>query len=188
MPPPLPQTASCPGVRAWLCLDFMAQYPFSQFTVEPVNAIPTGVYELARWQSSTAVVGHRTRNYSQATTSALWAMTGYNEYYIIEFPDGTYALALFDRGIVADLAKGKAVTLPVSARAGVNTNAKPYLQDICTEYGADLENVVYAFDDDWYKEHSSQILLIRLGIIAGERPSPHSQPERASSGFHRPPP
>ena len=102
--------------------------------MEPVNAVPTGVYELARWRSSTAVVGHRTRNYSQATTSALWAMTGYNEYYIIEFPDGTHALALFDRGLAADLAKVKAVTLPISARAGVNTYAKPYLQDICAEY------------------------------------------------------
>ncbi len=145
----------------------MAQYPFEQFTVEPVNAVPTGVYELARWRSSTAVVGHRTRNYSQATTSALWAMTGYNEYYIIEFPDSTHALALFDRGLAADLAKGKTVTLPISARAGVNTYAKPYLQDICAEYGADLENVVYAFDDGWYKEHSGQILLIRLGVVAG---------------------
>ena len=145
--------------------DFMAQYPFSQFTVEPVNAVPTGVYELSRWRSGTAVVGHRTRNYSQATTSALWAMTGYNEYYIIEFPDGTYALALFDRGLAADLAKGKAVTLPISARVGVNTYAKPYLQNICAEYGADLENVVYAFDDGWYEEHSGQILLIRLGVV-----------------------
>lgn len=146
---------------------FMAQYQFSEFTVEPVNAIPTGVYELARWRSSTTVAGHRTRNYSQATTSALWAMTGYNEYYIIEFPDGTYALALFDRGIAADLIKGKSVTLPISARAGVNTYAKPYLQDICAEYGADLENVVYAFNDGWYEEHSGQILLIRLGVTAG---------------------
>ena len=45
--------------------DFMAQYPFSEFTVEPVNAVPTGVYELARWRSSTAVVGHRTRKLSE---------------------------------------------------------------------------------------------------------------------------
>lgn len=142
---------------------FMARYPFEQFTVEPVSAVPTG----ARWQSSTAVVGQRTHNYSQATTSALWAMTGYNEYYIIEFPDSTHALALFDRGLAKRLAKGKAVTLPISARAGVNTYAKPYLQDICAEYGADLENVVYAFDDGWYKEHSGQILLIRLGVTAG---------------------
>ena len=147
--------------------DFMAQYPFEQFTVEPVNAVPTGVYELARWRSSTAVVGRRTRNYSQATTNRLWAMTGYNEYYIVEFPDGTHALALFDRGLAANLAKGKTVTLPISARAGVNTYAKPYLQDICAGYGADLENVVYAFDDGWYEEHSGQILLIRLGVTAG---------------------
>ena len=147
--------------------DFMAQYPFSQFTVEPVNAIPTGVYELARWEISTDVVGHRTRNYSQATTNALWAMTGYNEYYIIEFPDGTHALALFDRGLAADLAKGKPVTLPICARAGVNTYAKPYLQSVCAEYGADTGNVVYAFDDGWYKEHSGQILLIRLAVCAG---------------------
>ena len=39
--------------------------------------------------------------------------------------------------------------------------------DICAEYGADLENVVYAFDDGWYEEHSGQILLIRLGVVAG---------------------
>ena len=147
--------------------DFMTQYPFEQFTVEPVNAVPTGVYELARWRSSTNLVGRRTRSCSQATTNRLWAMTGYNEYTIIEFPDGTRALALFDRGLTADLAKGKTVTLPISARAGVNTYAKPYLQDICAGYGADLENVVYAFDDGWYKEHGGRILLMRLGVTAG---------------------
>ncbi len=154
-------------IRVTKAEDFMAQYPFSQFAVEPLNAIPTGIYEVARWRNSTDVVGHRTHIYSQATTSALWAMTGYNEYNIIEFSDGTYALALFDRGLAADFSKRKAVTLTIGARAGVNTYAKPYLQEICTEYGADLENVVYAFDDGWHKEHSGQILLERLGITAG---------------------
>lgn len=146
--------------------DFMAQYPFSQFTVEPVVAIPTGVYELARWESGRAVVNHRTRIYPQATTNALWAMTMYNQYYMIEFPDGTHALALFDRGLAADIARGEQVTLPISVRSGVNTYAKPYLADICAEYGADTDNVVYSFDDEWYKEHKGQILLIRLGVIA----------------------
>ncbi len=125
--------------------DFMAQYPFSQFTVEPVAATPTGVYELARWESGRAVVNHRTRIYPQATTNALWAMTMYNQYYIIEFPDGTHALALFDRGLAADIARGEQVTLPISVRSGVNTYAKPYLADICAEYGADTDNVVYSF-------------------------------------------
>ena len=161
------QKAGADILRVTGAEDFIAQYPFSQFTVEPVNAIPTGVYELARWQSSTDVVGHRTRSCSQVTTSTLWAMTGYNEYYIIEFPDGTHALALFDRGLAADLAKGKPVTLPICARAGINTYAKPYLQDICNQYGADTGNVVYAFNDGWYKEHSGQILLIRLAVCAG---------------------
>ena len=146
--------------------DFIAQYPFSQFTVEPVAAIPTGVYELARWESGRAVVNHRTRIYPQATTNALWAMTMYNQYYMIEFPDGTHALALFDRGLAADIARGEQVTLPISVRSGVNTYAKPYLADICAEYGADTDNVVYSFDDEWYKEHKGQILLIRLGVIA----------------------
>lgn len=147
--------------------DFMAQYPFSQFTVEPVAATPTGVYELARWESGRAVVNHRTRIYPQATTNALWAMTMYNQYYIIEFPDGTHALALFDRGLAADIARGEQVTLPISVRSGVNTYAKPYLADICAEYGADTDNVVYSFDDEWYKEHKGQILLIRIGVIVG---------------------
>lgn len=146
--------------------DFIAQYPFSQFTVEPVAAIPTGVYELARWESGRAVVNHRTRIYPQATTNALWAMTMYNQYYMIEFPDGTHALALFDKGLASDIARGKQVTLPISVRSGVNTYAKPYLADICAEYGADTDNVVYSFDDEWYKEHKGQILLIRLGVIA----------------------
>lgn len=57
-------------------------------------------------------------------------MTGYNEYSIIEFPDGTY--------VAADFSKRKAVTLPIGARAGVNTYAKPYLQNLCAEYGADF--------------------------------------------------
>lgn len=147
--------------------DFMAQYPFSQFTVEPVAATPTGVYELARWESGRAVVNHRTRIYPQATTNALWAMTMYNQYYMIEFPDGTHALALFDRGLAADIARGEQVTLPISVRSGVNTYAKPYLADICAEYGADTDNVVYSFDDEWYKEHKGQILLIRLGVVFG---------------------
>lgn len=147
--------------------DFMAQYPFSQFTVEPVATTPTGVYELARWESGRAVVNHRTRIYPQATTNALWAMTMYNQYYMIEFPDGTHALALFDRGLAADIAQGESVTLPISVRSGVNTYAKPYLADICAEYGADTDNVVYSFDDEWYKEHKGQILLIRLGVVFG---------------------
>lgn len=147
--------------------DFMAQYPFNQFTAEPVAAIPTGVYELARWESGRAVVNHRTRIYPQATTNALWAMTMYNQYYMIEFPDGTHALALFDRGLAADIARGEQVTLPISVRSGVNTYAKPYLADICAEYGADTDNVVYSFDDEWYKEHKGQILLIRLGVVFG---------------------
>ena len=147
--------------------DFIAQYPFSQFTVEPVAAIPTGVYELARWESGRAVVNHRTRIYPQATTNALWTMTMYNQYYMIEFPDGTHALALFDKGLASDIARGKQVTLPISVRSGVNTYAKPYLADICAEYGADTDNVVYSFDDEWYKEHKGQILLIRLGVVFG---------------------
>lgn len=166
-------TASFTGKKAGVDIprvagseDFMAQYPFSQFTVEPVAAIPTGVYELARWESGRAVVNHRTRIYPQATTNALWAMTMYNQYYMIEFPDGTHALALFDRGLAADIARGEQVTLPISVRSGVNTYAKPYLADICAEYGADTDNVVYSFDDEWYKEHKGQILLIRLGVIA----------------------
>jgi len=147
--------------------DFMAQYPFSQFTVEPVAATPTGVYELARWENGRAVVNHRTRIYPQVTTNALWAMTMYNQYYMIEFPDGTHALALFDKGLAADIAHGKPVTLPISVRSGVNTYAKPYLAEICAEYGADTDNVVYSFDDEWYKEHKGQILLIRIGVTVG---------------------
>ncbi len=92
-----------------------------------MSAAPTGVYELAYWRNSTDMIGHCTRNYSQVTTSALWAMIGHNEYYMIGFPDSTYALALFDRGLTANLAKGKSVTLPICARVGVNIYAKPYL-------------------------------------------------------------
>lgn len=147
--------------------EFAAQYPFNYFTVEPVEIIPTGVYELARWRQSTGVVNRRTWNYPQVTTSVLWAMTGYNQYFICEFPDGSHALALYDKGMVMDGAEKGSYILPISVRAGVNSSARPYLMSICEEYGVDNMNVIYAFDDVWYREHSGQILLLRLGIIGG---------------------
>lgn len=146
---------------------FMEKYDFQPFTLEPTAALPTGVYELARWRSPTQVVGQRTRNYSRATTSAIWAMTGYNQYYLLQFPDGTYALGLLDRALAARIGRGEAVTLPICTRAGVETAARPYLADLCARYGADPENVVYSFDDQWYRDHTLQLVLLRLAAAGG---------------------
>lgn len=156
------QKAGANIFRITSAADFIAQDSFSPFTVEPSGIMPTGVYELARWRENGAIINHRSRRYPQVTTSAWWALSGYNEYYLITFADGTHALALFDHSFV----KEKPITLPISIRAGTNSAAKPYLQTICAEYGADLDNVVYAFDDSWYEKHRGQILLIRLVITA----------------------
>ncbi len=147
--------------------EFMAKYDFQPFTLEPLDAIPTGVYELARWRSATQVVGRRTRNYARVTTSSIWAMTGYNQYYLLQFPDGTYALGLLDQGLARRISRGEAVTLPVCTRAGVETAARPYLADLCARYGADPQNVVYAFDDEWYREHTLSLVLLRLAAAGG---------------------
>jgi hypothetical protein len=147
--------------------EFMAQYPFDAFTAQPVNAVPTGVYELARWKSGAYAARHRTQNSPRVTTSVFWAMTGYNQYYMLELSDGTHVLALLERDLAEKLERGNTVTLPVSARAGVDFAAKPYLREVCAQYGADADNVIYAFDDAWYADNSGKLALIRVGIAAG---------------------
>lgn len=147
--------------------DMLSLYPWEHFTVAPKDAIPTGVYELARWESNSAVVMHRRRTFPYATTGFLLGHTNYNEFYVIEFPDGTYSLALFDAKIASRIANGEEVTLPVCVRSSANTEAFQYLRDISSSYGVSPNNIIYAFDDEWFIKNELLILVIKIAVILG---------------------
>ena len=147
--------------------EMLSLYPWQHFTVEPTSVIPTGVYELARWESNSAVVMHRQRTFPYATTNFLLGHTNYNEYYLVEFPDGTYSLALFDAKLAARIANGEEVTLPVCIRSSANTEAVRYLRDISSSYGASTDNIIYAFDDGWFKENGFLLLIIKTAVLLG---------------------
>ena len=44
--------------------------------------------------------------------------------------------------------------------------ARNRLATVCGEYGADMNGVFYAFDNEWQEEHHTILLLIRFGAAA----------------------
>lgn len=145
----------------------MSLYSWEYFTVVPTDAIPTGVYEMPRWESNTSVFMHRTRTFSRVTTNALIGPLMYNQYYMVKFPDGTYSLALLDANLAAKIAGGEEVTLPICIRSSARTDAVKDLRRATSEYGVSTDNIIYAFDDAWFVKNKLSILGIKIGIIVG---------------------
>lgn len=140
-------------------------------TVEPKGVIPTGVYSLQPWSShytAKTVNGRTTRGRRKAEVvrSPLGAREGYNQYYLLEMPDGTYILAQISQSTAAAIEKGEHVTLPVGRKVGMTNTARSYLSGICKEYGASMDGVLYTFDDGWYEEHSFTLFIMRFGAAA----------------------
>ena len=44
--------------------------------------------------------------------------------------------------------------------------ARSRLAAVCEEYGADMDGVFYAFDNEWQEEHHTTLLLLRFGAAA----------------------
>ena len=85
----------------------------------------------------------------EVVRSPLGAREGYNQYYLLEMPDGTYILAQISQSTAAAIEKGEHVTLPVGRKVGMTNTARSYLSGICKEYGASMDGVLYTFDDGW---------------------------------------
>ena len=137
-------------------------------TAEPAGVIPTGVYSLQPWSSRYSVrkVNGRVSKggrKAKVVRSPLGAREGYSQYYLLELPDGTYILAQIPQSVVPAIEKGERVTLPVGQKTGMTNTARSYLSGICREYGASMDGVLYAIDNQWYEEHSFTLFIMRFG-------------------------
>ena len=146
-------------------------YELDYVTAEPVGIVPTGVYSLKPWVShyNTRTYRGRTTTGSrraEVSTSSLDIWGNYNQYYLLELPDHTYILAQVPQAEADAIAKGKGLTLPIGQKVGMTNTARSHLAAVCEKYGADMDGVFYAFDNQWQKEHHSTLFLLRFGAAA----------------------
>lgn len=146
-------------------------YDLDYVTAEPVGIMPTGVYSLKPWVShyNTHTYNGRTTTGSrraEVSTSGLDILGNYNPYYLLELPDHTYILAQIPEKEADAIAKGESVTLPIGQKVGMTDTARNRLAAVCGEYGADMDGVFYAFDNEWQEEHHTTLLLLRFGAAA----------------------
>lgn len=146
--------------------EFESVITVDEITVTAKNVISTGVFRLKAWESPYQKTSRRgiRRKRTEVVKNYWDFMDIYNEYYLLECPDGTYILAQLPHSLVKEIKKTGNVTLPVGKKDALPQTAKSYLSDICNQYSASTKGVLYVFDDEWYKDHSFQILLIRFGV------------------------
>ena len=144
-------------------------------TAEPVSVIETGIYSLNPWVDPYEITKMRNssgrmvssgRRAPEVTDSALEALEYYQEYYLIELPDGSMVPAQFPASYKDAIEKKEAVTLPIGVRKTNSSEAKRYLAEICETYGADNTYTLYMIDDQWQQEHDFTFFIIRFGIAA----------------------
>lgn len=141
----------------------------------PKGVIKTGVYGLKPWLDPYKITSARNgrgrmyrtgRKAAEATNNSLLAVSSYIEYYLIKLPDDTYILAQFSDTCRKAIEKGETITLPLGIRKTTGKEARTYLKDICSRYGANPDYVLYAIDDEWNEEHEFTLFMIRFGISA----------------------
>ncbi len=136
-------------------------------TMEPGGIVSTGIFKLKAWESpyfkSPGTGGSRAGARRREVIQGWDLLDQYNEYYLLECPDGTYILAQIPKRIAKAIEKGGRVTLPVSKKEGISKEVQGYLSEFSSEYDMTMKGVLYAFDDEWYQEHGTVITLIRLG-------------------------
>lgn len=149
-------------------------YDLDYVTAEPVGIVPTGVYSLKPWVShynthtykGRTTTGSRRAEVSTSGLAGLDILGNYNQYYLLELPDHTYILAQIPEKEADAIAKGESVTLPIGQKVGMTDTARNHLAAVCGEYGADMDGVFYAFDNEWQGEHHTTLLLLRFGAAA----------------------
>ena len=136
----------------------------------PKQVIRTGIYGLKPWLDPYEVNKSRRnrsgRKAAEATDSFIVAASNYLEYYLIKLPDDSYILAQFSDTYRKSIEKGETVTLPLGIKKTNRKLTKDYLSDICSQYGASPDYVLYAIDTEWNKEHNFTVFIIRFGISA----------------------
>lgn len=144
-------------------------------TVTPQKVIKTGVYGLKPWLDPYQITKGRNnsgrlyttgRKAAEVTDSAIMAASHYIEYNLIQLPDDSYILAQFSDTYRKAIEKGETVTLPLGIRKTTGKETRSYLNEICSQYGANPDYVLYAIDNEWNEEHEFTLFMIRVGISA----------------------
>lgn len=148
-------------------ISFAAEY----VTVEPVGIVQTDVSSLKPW-----VARYNPHTYHQRTTtgsrraqvkaSGFDLLGYYLPYYLLELPNHTYIVAQIPPESAERLKSGEHIVLPIGRKVGMTDTARKHLSAICEGYGADMDGVFYAFDNQWQEEHHLIFLLFRFGAAA----------------------
>lgn len=148
--------------------DFRKMSSLDRVTLEVQGIIRTDVYRLKPWEPSYSRIVRtgraRSKRKKEKIVRGLDLLDEYNEYYLLECPDGTYILGQLPDQLVKRIKRGEKVTLPVSAKQEVPQTAQKYLSEICGKYNAEKEEILYSFDDEWYIVHGDTIFMIRFGV------------------------
>lgn len=147
--------------------DFEEMNSIDRFTIEPKSVIKTDVGSRKKWQSAYYSVRsgkRRTRKKAKPQVlQGLDVMDYYNEYYLMECPDGTYILAQLPHKYVSKIQKGEKVILPICMKDSITKNAQDKLSTIGKQYDVAMQGVLYCFDDNWMKEQNFKVMAIRIG-------------------------
>lgn len=140
----------------------------SYITVEPISIISTGLGVRHPWVSTYTKARRRrsARRRADVTSTALDIFDEYGEYYLIQLPDESYILAQMSKDDARKLKAGKEITLPIGRKGAVSMQILPKIEEICQKYDVNKEGVFYCINNDWNKEHSTTMTLIRTVIIA----------------------
>ena len=84
----------------------------------------------------------------------------------LELPNHTYIVAQIPPESAERLKSGEHIVLPIGRKVGMTDTARKHLSAICEGYGADMDGVFYAFDNQWQEEHHLICLLLRFGAAA----------------------
>lgn len=90
----------------------------------------------------------------------------YQPYYLLELPDHTYIVAQIPKETARAIENGERVTLPIGQKVSTTRAARNELSAVCAQYGADPDNMFYAFNDKWQEEHQFIFFLLRFGAAA----------------------
>lgn len=141
-------------------------------TAEPVGIIQTGISSLKPWEDRSypqRVNGRATGRQirlPEVLSSGFDFSGSYQPYYLLELPDHTYIVAQIPKETAKAIEKGERVTLPIGQKVSTTRAARNGLSAVCAQYGADPDNMFYAFNDKWQEEHQFIFFLLRFGAAA----------------------
>ena len=138
-------------------------------TVKPVDIIPTNVYTLQPWADPYEKVRSGRRSYTNGKPKDRVVQTDmllsneYNRFYLLELQDGSHIFAQLPSQYVSAIEKGKDVTMPIGKREWFNDNSEIYLKEFCEQYGAEVDCMLYFFNNEWYASNDTLFLFVRIG-------------------------